>query len=114
MLGCTETITIVRMVYHAALDRDEYTSHIIHGVSWFGKLVVGLEGKGLTGKSEYHVRIPSTVTLPVEIGVGDTIIHGAVGKIEGAADFQELPHFTVLSVGDNRRGGRPHWAVRGS
>ena len=114
MLACTETITILQLEYDTSLDKDVYKSWVVSGVSWFSKLIVGLDGKGLSGKSEYKIRIPASVGLPTIVQPGDIIVRGNAGVVKSAADFERLEHFKVLSVGDNRRGGLPHWAVRGA
>lgn len=114
MLACTETITIVQLDYDVATDRDVYKSWIVSGVSWFSKLVVGLDGKGLAGKSAFKVRIPVSVDLPTVIKPGNIIVHGNAGAVQKSGDYEGMEFFTVLSVGDNRRGGVPHWVVSGA
>lgn len=114
MLDCTETITIVQLGYDVATDKDIYKSWIVSGVSWFSKQVVGIDGKGLTGKSEFKVRVPASVGLPTVIKPGDIIVRGNAGIVKKSENYKGLEFFTVLSVGDNRRGGIPHWAVRGA
>jgi len=114
LLACIETITVLQLDYDATLDKDVYKSWIVRDVSWFSKLIVGLDGKGLTGKSEFRVRIPSSIALPTTIQPGDIIVRGNAGIVQKAADFKDREHFTVLSVGDNRRGSIPHWAVSGA
>lgn len=114
MLACTETITIVQLGYDSTQDADVYQSWIVSGVSWFSKLVVGLDDKGLAGKFEFKVRIPVSVGLPTIIQPGDIIVHGNAGTVQKAADYKDMEYFIVLSIGDNRRGGIPHWAVRGT
>lgn len=114
MLACTETITILQLRYDSDTDKDVYKSWIVNGVSWFSKLVVELDGKGLAGKSEFKVRIPASIALLTMIQPGDIMVRGNAGIVQKAADFKDMEHFTVLSVGDNRRGGVPHWAVRGA
>lgn len=114
MLACTETITIVQSDYDAATDRDVYKSWVVNGVSWFSKLIVGLDGKGLAGKSEFKVRIPASAGLPTVIKPGDIVVRGNAGAVQKSEDYKGMEFFTALSVGDNRRGGVPHWVVSGA
>ena len=115
MLACTETITVVQYSYDAENDMDSYTCTTIEGVSWYGKLVAAVENKGLTGETKVTVRIPETNMPDITIKRGDFIVHGVVETIEKQADLNGLEYFTVLSVGDNRRGKRRrHWVVSGA
>lgn len=117
MLECNETITLVQQDYDRETDRDVYSCTVIEGVSWFGKLVASMENKGLTGAAQVTVRITEDNMPDVVIKRGDYIVRGIVSGIEKQADLKGLEYFTVLSVGDNRRGKRKdlrHWAVRGA
>lgn len=118
MLACTETITIVQYVYDKETDMDAYTCTVIEGASWFGKLVAAVENKGLTGAAKITVRIPEDrMPAGVTIKRGDYVVRRAVKSVEGQEDLEGLEHFTVLSVGDNRRSKRKdlrHWVVSGA
>ena len=90
---------------------------MIHGVSWFGKLIATPENKGLTGAAKITVRIPEDAMPDITIRNGDFIVRGAVDAIEKQADLKGLEYFTVLSVGDNRRSrwkALRHWAASGA
>lgn len=113
MLATTETITLYRRTYDQKAEHDSYLQWEIKGVSWFSKWVIGTEGKGAGDRSEYMVRIPTKVSLPTEIQTGDMIARGVCPPITHQKELAGREHFTVTSVGDNRRGGLPHWAVRG-
>lgn len=117
MLACTETITHIRLRYDRKTDTDAYICTVIHGVSWFGKLIATPENKGLTGAAKITVRIPEDAMPDITIRNGDFIVRGAVDAIEKQADLKGLEYFTVLSVGDNRRSRRKdlrHWVVSGA
>jgi len=118
MLACTETITVVQYVYDKETDTDAYTCTVIEGVSWFGKLVAAVENKGLTGAAKITVRIPEERIPPgVTLKRGDYVARGAIKSVERQADLEGMEHFTVLSVGDNRRSkGKAlrHWVVSGA
>lgn len=114
MLACTEMITVVQYGYDPKTDMDAYTCTIIEGVSWFGKLVAAVEDKGLTGATKVTVRIPEGNMPDIVIKRGDYIVRGVVESVEKQADFSGREYFTVLSVGDNRRGRLRHWAVSGA
>lgn len=117
MLACTETITVVQYVYDKETDTDAYICILIEGVSWFGKLVAAVENKGLTGAAKITVRIPAErMPSGVTIKRGDCVVRGTVKSVERQADLEGMEHFTVLSVGDNRRSKRKdlrHWVVSG-
>lgn len=112
MLACDKTITVVRYA-------DEvYTPTVIQGVSWFEKLQVAVQDKGLAAANTFTVRIPAA-QLPAGFlpRTGDTVVQGVVTTpITKPADLTAYHHFTVKGVGDNRRGPgrRPHVVVTGT
>lgn len=117
MLACTETITHIQLCYDRETDLEGYVCTVIHGVSWFGKLIATPENKGLTGATKVTVRIPAEEMPVCSIRNGDFIVRGAVTAIEKQADLKGMEYFTVLSIGDNRRSRRKdlrHWAVSGA
>lgn len=114
MLVCTETITHIHLRYDKDADMDVYVCTVISGVSWHGKLVTAVESKGLTGATKVTVRIPENVMPDITIKNGDYIVRGVVDGITKQADLSGREYFTVLSVGDNRRGNLRHWAVSGA
>lgn len=117
MLECNETITLIQSEYDKAADKDEYICTVIEEVSWFGKLVAAVDGKGLSGATQTTVRIPEDNMPDVVVKRGDIIVRGVVESIERMDDLKGFEYFKVLSVGDNRRGSRKnlrHWAVKGA
>lgn len=115
MLACTETITVVQYGYDLETDMDTYTCTVIEGVSWHGKLVAAVENKGLTGATKVTVRIPEENMPDITLKRGDYIVRGVVETVKQQADLSGREYFTVLSVGDNRRGKhRRHWVVSGA
>ena len=61
------------------------------------------------------VRIPEE-NMPegVKIQNGDLMARGSLQHISKAEDLRGSEYFTVMSVGDNRRGKLSHWAVSGA
>lgn len=109
MLACDETITVVRY------DGEAYACTAIRGASWFEKLRVSVQDKGLASANTLSVRIPAG-RLPEGFlpRVGDTVVRGAVtAPITKPADLAAYRHFTVTGVGDNRRGRLAHVVVTG-
>lgn len=107
MLGCTETITLVRC------DGEAYTKEVIHGVSWHGKVGANMDANGMSPTAEITIRIPEKslgTMFPVE---GDRIIRGSVEEEITSIKYLESLNkpFLVKRVGDNRRGFLPHVAV---
>ena len=112
MLGCTETITIVRHVQ--GLNDDSYTCEAIVGVSWHGKCGDALSTQnGEMQQSEYTVRIPASF-VPEELPkAGDILVRGVLGAYTGRKCLEGREWFRVSLVGDNRRGRlRPHVVVK--
>lgn len=113
MLACTETVTLVHPVRED--DGDRYVCTTIHGVSWYRKGVVALDGDGAKPVPVCKVRIPAgdmpEGTAPEE---GDYLVRGALETVERApADFAGLEYVQLTTVGDNRRGRFPHWFLSG-
>lgn len=112
MLACDKTITVVRYA-------DEvYTPTVIQGVSWFEKLQVAVQDKGLAAANTFTVRIPAG-QLPAGFlpQTEDKVVLGVVtAPITKPADLTAYHYFTVKGVGDNRRGPgrRPHVVVTGT
>ncbi|WP_317853797.1 DUF6751 family protein [Chakrabartyella piscis] len=113
MLGADQTITIIQKSYDLEEDLDVYEAYSIEGVSWFSKMIAAVQDKGLTSGNTFVVRIPESVELPCDIKIGDLVVHGVVSAITKQADLAGMEYFTVLSVGDNRRGKLPHIAIKG-
>lgn len=112
-LACEETITIVQMIQGE--DEDRYICTQVENASWFSKVVIALEDKGVRADDVVRIRIPEE-ELPetVKLKNGDHIIRGTVdGTITKRSDLKGYEFVTVVSVGDNRRGSLRHWAVIG-
>lgn len=109
MLMCDETVTLVHLADEA------YTMAVIRGVSWYAKAKLALEGKGLTAAHVVTVRIPAENLPPgAVLRGGDHLLRGeAAGPIGTPADLAKYEGMKILTVGDNRRGGLPHWVVTG-
>ncbi len=112
MLGCDQTVTVVRY------DGAAYHLHRLEGVSWYAKCKAAVQGKGLALANQVTVRIPATL---LEDGfmpqISDVVVQGEVTTpIEKASDLAPYHRFTVLGVGDNRRADsrRPHVVVTGA
>ena len=91
MLACDKTITVVRYA------DERYTCTVLTGVSWYEKLKVAVQDKGLVAANAFTVRIPANV-LPEDFlpRVGDVAVLGTVaGEIERPADLVAYRHFTV-------------------
>lgn len=109
MLACDKTVTVVRY------DGEAYACTVIQGVSWFEKLQVAVQDKGLAAADTVTVRIPAA-QLPEGFlpRTGDVVVLGAVeAEIAKPADLASYRRFTVLGVGDNRRGRLAHVVVTG-
>lgn len=113
MLCCDETVTLIQRVEKA--EDDCYTCTVLEGVSWFAKTSVALTADGARPVNTLRVRIPDGV-LPegVRPQTGDVLVRGAVGPVSGPEDWRGREYFVVSAVGDNRRGGLPHWSVSGA
>ncbi len=112
MLGCTETVTIVRHVQ--GKDSDSYTCEAIVGVSWFGKGGDELtERAGEAPQKDYTVRIPVKLA-PAELPkAGDILVRGVVAEYSDYKSIEGREYFRVSEVGDNRRGRLlPHVVVK--
>ena len=99
MLACDKVITVIR--YADAV----YNCTVIDGVSWYEKLQITVQDKGMASANIVKIRIPENCLpngfLPQP---GDVVVYGTIsGKLDGPADFGAYRHFTVLGVGDNRR-----------
>lgn len=116
MLACDKTLTIVQRIYNQEKDIDEYISTVINNCSWFSKVKIELQDKGVRSSDLVTIRVPEE-ELPhgILIANGDYIINGILGErtINKHSDMAGIDYVTVVSVGDNRRGRLRHWAVIG-
>lgn len=109
MLACDKAVTVVRY------DGEAYTCTAIRGVSWFEKLQVAVQDKGLAAADTVTVRIPAA-QLPEGFlpRAGDVVVLGAVEEeITKPADLAPYRRFTAFGIGDNRRGRLAHVVVTG-
>ena len=113
MLGCTETMTLIQRHYDSDTDMDVYTQTVITGVSWYGKVKIEVQDKGVRSASIIQVRIPEE-NLPAEVALanGDYIVKGELAKkVTKQSDLTGVECYSIISIGDNRRGNLRHWAV---
>lgn len=112
-LACDETITLVQLVEND--DQDTYVCTPIQNASWFSKVTVALEYRGVRSADIVKIRIPEE-DMPDDVTIrnGDFVVRGTVSAtITKQADLAAYDHATVVSVGDNRRGSLRHWVVTG-
>lgn len=106
MLACDKTVTLVKC------DGEDYTTTVIHGVSWFDKTQVKLEGSGLVFANVTKVRIPAAAIPATLPEAGDNIVLGTItGTVTKPADLAPYHPRKIMGVGDNRRGRLPHLVV---
>lgn len=114
MLGCTETLTLVKHI--ASDDEDRYACVPAVGASWYRKRAVALSESGAKPVHTCICRIPAGV-LPegAAPAAGDFLVRGAVAAVDRIPrDFGALDYMQVTAVGDNRRGRLGHWSVSGA
>ena len=114
LLGCTETVTLVRHVQES--DSDSYTKEVIQGVSWFEKSGDAISAaNGEAPHTEVTVRIPAE-NCPEELPkAGDYMVRGTIPSSQKPiipAALKEHDAFRIASVGDNRRVCLPHVVVK--
>lgn len=110
MIACTETITIIQ---HATdTDKDLYICEVVTESSWFAKTVINTSGDGAKPANSYEARVFGALSISPR--VGDYVARGVVKEITKPSDLKEIEHFRITSVGDNRRGGLPHWRLSGA
>lgn len=114
MLGCTETVTLVRHLRED--DGDRYECVPIPGASWFRKTAIAVSPEGAKPVSTCVCRIPEGVLAKgAAPAVGDFLVHGPVAAVSRPpVDFRDLDYMQITSVGDNRRGRLGHWRVDGA
>lgn len=114
MLGCTETLTLVKHI--ASGDEDRYACVPVSGASWYRKRAVALSESGAKPVHTCICRIPADA-LPAGAvpAAGDFLVRGAVAAAgRPPRDFGALDYMQVTAVGDNRRGRLGHWSVSGA
>ena len=109
MLGCTETVTLV---HHIKDDEDTFICQKIDKASWFSKVTISTSADGAKPVNTFEVRLFGDLT-GVEPSLGDYVVKGIINHIEKPADLKNTVYFRITAIGDNRRGGLPHWRVSG-
>ena len=115
LLGCTETVTLVRHVQTA--DSDRYTKVVIQGVSWFEKSGSALSAaNGEAPHTEVIVRIPAENCPAEPPQPGDYMVKGTIPVLQpwDPMFLKSYDSFRIASVGDNRRVCLPHVVVKSS
>lgn len=115
MLMCDQTATLIRLIYDEKQDAERYACTVLIGVSWYGKACVVKDENGRKAANEYRVRIPMDVADKAGVTPkrGDFLVLGAVASVSCIEEISAHTGFVIHSVGDNRRGRSPHWAVSG-
>lgn len=112
MLACDKTLSLVQ--HTAGEDDDTYTVVPLSGCSWYSKDEIDIRDDGRVFSARVtKIRIPS---LPegVILKKGDFLVNGTIaGPVTKPSDLSGTEYVTILSIGDNRRGKFPHWAVTG-
>lgn len=112
MLACNEVLTLVRHIREK--DGDRYECSAVPCASWFRKEIVAISPDGAKPVNTCICRIPGETVMP-EPHAGDYLVRGIVRDVSRAPnDFGGLDYMQITSVGDNRRGGLPHWRVSGA
>ncbi len=109
MLGCTETVTLV---HHIKNDDDTYICHTVKNASWFSKTTISTSADGAKPVNTFEVRLFGDLT-GVQPALGDYVVKGTIRNVEKPADLKNSEYFRITAIGDNRRGGLPHWRVSG-
>lgn len=109
VIGCTETVTLV---HHIKGDDDIYECHTVGKASWYEKTTISTSADGAKPVNTFDVRLFGDLT-GVQPAKGDYIVKGIIDSVETPADLKNEVYFRITSIGDNRRGGLPHWRVSG-
>lgn len=109
MLMCNQTITIIHHV--KGVDNDTYICTPHGEASWFKKRAITTDGDGAKPSNTYETRIMGSDEISVALG--DYVVLGIVSAVEKLSDINSLDHFRITAIGDNRRGGLPHWRLTG-
>ncbi len=103
----SETLTLVHPV--RTKTGESYVCTAISDASYHATTTIAAQERGSVAENTVRARLPADC-MP---GVGDYLVRGALEAAVSTADFAEMPHCTIQSVADNRRGYLPHWAVVG-
>lgn len=110
MLGCDQTITLVKHI--KTDDGDTYECYVVENASWFAKTTITTSGDGAKPANSYEVRIMGEL-LGFVPALGDYCVKGTVGNITKPADLKGVEHFRITSLASNLRAPLPHWRVSG-
>lgn len=130
---CNESVTIFNASFDSLTDADVYIGTVIKGVSWFGKIDTGVDGKGgLMAADSVVIRIPTDAVcaksfVPAAIYTtpagqwtlcpGAIIVRGEINMDSPTPKklFAAYGDYcrTVLGFTDNRRAKAPHFKVVG-
>lgn len=108
MLGCDNIITLI---HHNRDDDDTYICTVLKNASWFKKITIATTGEGAKPTNTYEARVMGD--MDINVSPGDFVALGEVESVETRSDFEHLDHFRITAIGDNRRGGMPHWRFSG-
>lgn len=109
MLGCTETITLVR---HHKDEDDTYTCHTVKNASWFQKTSISTSADGAKPVNTFDVRVFADFG-GVEPAKGDYVCKGIIDTVETPHDLKNEVYFRITAIGHNKRGGLSHWRLSG-
>lgn len=110
MIGCNETVTIIRHVLGD--DADTYDCHTVSGASWFSKTTISTSGDGAKPANSFEVRIFDDLAGH-EPKPGDFCARGTIGSVTKPGDLKNIESFRITAVGNNLRNPLPHWRVSG-
>lgn len=110
MIGCDQTITIVRHIIGES--DDTYTCHTVNNASWFAKTTINTSADGAKPANSYDVRVFDTLAghEPKE---GDYCVKGIIQNVTKPADLKNTEHFRITSKGYNQRSPLAHWRLSG-
>lgn len=133
---CNDTVTVLNKKLDPEKGWYIYNPTVIHGVSWYSRIVSNVDSNGLHAANEFVIRIPLDADFggkeyitPIDyenetiiagvftLANGDVIVKGEVdGNLTPAQLKEQNYEFcTILGVTDNRRApNAKHFKVVGS
>lgn len=107
---------VITLVKHIKTDTaDKYACYSLNNASWHSAVSIVTSADGAKPTNTYTVRIPEedipTGKFP---DLGDYVVRGVIASVTRPADLVGREHFRITAVGNNLRGGLPHWRVSGS
>lgn len=103
------TLTLIKHV--KTDDGDVYTCHALHNASWFSSVSIVTSGDGAKPVNTYTVRVENA---PIAPEPGDYVTKAILSELDRISDLKGFEHFRITAVGNNQRGGLPHWRLSGS